>query len=156
MSENDVQIVRLEPMRVASAYGFGESPELEAWEKILDFARSKGLLEQPGSYRFFGFNNPNPSPGSPNYGYEQWITVGPEIEAEGDIEIKEFPGGLYATTRCEGVGNIEATWRRLLRWFEDSAYTKPPNFLECLEELLTPPSLPYEEYVFDLYLPIAQ
>ena len=39
MSDNDVQIVRLEPMRVASAYGFGESPELEAWEKILDFAR---------------------------------------------------------------------------------------------------------------------
>lgn len=156
MSENDVQIVRLEPMRVASAYGFGESPELEAWQKILDFAESQGLLEQPGSYRFFGFNNPNPSPGSPNYGYEQWITVGPEIEAEGDIEIKEFPGGLYAATRCKGVSNIEAEWRRLLRWFEDSAYTKPPNFLQCLEELLTAPSLPYEDYVFDLYLPIAQ
>ena len=43
--------------------------------------------------RFFGFNNPNPSPGSPNYGYEQWLTVGPEVQAEGGIVIKEIPPG---------------------------------------------------------------
>ena len=31
MSELEVRIVTLEPMRVASAHGFGEQPEEQAW-----------------------------------------------------------------------------------------------------------------------------
>jgi hypothetical protein len=85
MSELQVRIVQLEPMRVASALGYGESPEPQAWEKILAFAEAKGL--DPGEARFFGFNNPSPSPGSPNYGYEQWMTVGPDVEGEEEITI---------------------------------------------------------------------
>ncbi|NIW49114.1 MAG: MerR family transcriptional regulator, partial [Gammaproteobacteria bacterium] len=69
MSELPVRIVKLEPMTIASTYGFGEQPEIEAWEKLLSWAREIGLSLK--DHRFFGFNNPNPSPGSPNYGYEQ-------------------------------------------------------------------------------------
>jgi hypothetical protein len=47
-------------------------------------------------------------------------------------------------------------WRDLVLWFEDSPYKKPPHWHECLEELLTPPDVPFDEYVFDLYLPIAE
>ena len=145
--------MQLEPMRVASALGFGTSPEPEAWSKILAFAAAKGIDTEEA--RFFGFNNPNPSPGSPNYGYEQWITVGPEVEAEGEITIKEIPARRYAVAHCEGLSTIGEVWRQLVLWFEDSAYRKPSHWCECLEELLTPPGTPYEEYVFDLYLPIA-
>ena len=88
MSENEVRIEKLEPMQVASAYGFGEQPELEAWEKILAWAKEKGYADL-SQHRFFGFNNPNPSPGSPNYGYEFWIVVGPDVEPEGEIKIVE-------------------------------------------------------------------
>ena len=153
MSDLEVRIVQLEPMRVASALGFGTSPEPEAWSKILAFAAAKGIDTEEA--RFFGFNNPNPSPGSPNYGYEQWITVGPEVEAEGEITIKEIPARRYAVAHCEGLSTIGEVWRQLVLWFEDSAYRKPSHWCECLEELLTPPGTPYEEYVFDLYLPIA-
>ena len=38
MTELVVQIVKLEPMRMISAYGFGAEPELIAWEKINHFA----------------------------------------------------------------------------------------------------------------------
>ena len=85
MGELDVRIVKLEPMRVASAYGFGTSPEEEAWGKLLAWARAKDLLNE--DVRFFGFNNPNPSPGSPNYGYEQWMTVGQDVEPEGRVVL---------------------------------------------------------------------
>ena len=156
MTELQVRIVRLEPMRVASAQGFGEHPEAVAWDQILSFARAKGLMEDLSAHRFFGFNTPNPSPGSPNYGYTQWMTVGPDVEAEGEVEIKEVPSGLYAVTRCKGLDTIGEDWKRLVTWFADSAYKKPANFYECLEELLTPPDAAYEEYVFDLYLPIAE
>jgi AraC family transcriptional regulator len=85
VSELEVRIVDMEPMRVASAHGFGEHPEDLAWQRMLAFAQAQGLDTE--SVRFFGFNNPNPSPGSPNYGYEQWMTVGPEVEAGGEIVI---------------------------------------------------------------------
>ena len=39
MSKLDVRIVRLEAMRVASAYGFGASPEGIAHEKIQTFLK---------------------------------------------------------------------------------------------------------------------
>jgi hypothetical protein len=42
MSELEIRIVELEPMRVASVYGFGESPELQAWEKLIAWAGPKG------------------------------------------------------------------------------------------------------------------
>ncbi len=154
MSGLEVRIAQMEPMRVACSHGFGESPEGEAWDKILAFARSKGV--DTGQARFFGFNNPDPSPGSPNYGYEQWMTVGPDVKAEGEIIIKEIPSRLYAVTRFKGLSNIGEVWKQLVLWFEDSRYKKPSHWHQCLEELLTPPGTPFDECVFDLHLPIVE
>jgi DNA gyrase inhibitor GyrI len=152
MSELSVRIVKLEPMIVASAYGFGEQPEMQAWETLLAWARSKGF--KLAEHRFFGFNNPSPSPGSPNYGYEQWITVMPgEKHAEG-IEIKEFSGGLYVVTRCEGLQNISNIWKQLAIWREESEYNEAPH--QWLEECFTPEAARLEDYVFDLYAPISE
>jgi effector-binding domain-containing protein len=57
---------------------------------------------------------------------------------------------------CEGLSTIGQVWKDLVTWFEDSPYKKPPHCYEGLEELLTPPDVPFEEYAFDLYLPIAE
>ena len=73
MTTETVQIVTLEPMRVASAWAFGPNPEEMAWQKLVAWAESHDLLST--GHRVFGFNNPNPSVGSPNYGYEYWLTV---------------------------------------------------------------------------------
>lgn len=153
MSELNVRIVEMGPMRVASAHGFGASPEVLAWKKILDYAEAKGLNFE--DTRFFGFNDPNPSPGSPNYGYEQWMVVGEDVEGEGEVVIKEIPARRYAVLRCESLDVIGQRWQQLVTWFEDSPYRKPAHYHQCLEELLTAPDAPYEEYVFDLYLPIV-
>jgi AraC family transcriptional regulator len=157
MNELDVRIVRLEPTRVASFWGFGESPENKAWEKLLAWARPRGLLDDLEKHRLFGFNNPCPSGGSPNYGYEVWIVVDPDTEPEGDARILGFDGGLYAVTRCvvpkgqfEVIGD---TWRKLVTWREDSKYRCGTH--QCLEESL-PMDLPDTEFVLDLYLPIAE
>ena len=115
-----VRIVRLAPMWAVSAYGFGSSPEELAWLTLLDWAKAGGLLDVEPGPRFFGFNNPNPAPGSPNYGYEQWMTIGPEIAGRAGVTIKEFAGGLYAVTRCEGLQTITDTWHRLATWCEGS------------------------------------
>jgi len=154
MSDIDVRILRLEPMRVASAYGFGDGPEGKAWDQLLTWAKGKGLLENPTAHRFFGFNNPDPSPASPNYGYEQWMTVETGLQPEGEIRVKDFPGGLYAVTHCR-LSRIGETWQQFVAWREDSRY-KPAHH-QWLEECLTPPlSGEIGDLEFDLYMPVAE
>ena len=150
MAEGDVRIVELAPMRVAAALGFGPEPETEAWDKLMTWARATNHLD--GTQRYFGFNNPNPMPGSPNYGYEQWMTVGPDTEPLADVEIKDFEGGRYAVLRCDGLATIEEDWGRLAAWVESSPHRIDQRC--CLEELLSSPVLPYTEWVFDLHVAI--
>lgn len=153
MNELEVRIERLEPSRVAYAYGFGSSPEEQASNTLRAWAKEKGLFDDPQAHRFFGFDNPSPSPGSPNYGYELWVTVAADVAAEGEVKIKEFAGGLYAVTRFKGLSNIGRVWKELVTWCENSEYKFAHH--SGLEELLTSPDVPFEEYIFDLYLPIA-
>lgn len=153
MDAFEVRIVELTPMRVASVLGFGEQPEYQAWKKLQDFASGRGYFKDRKEHRIFGFNNPDPSAGSPNYGYEYWICVEPDTQAEGDAQIKEFEGGLYAVAHCEiRAGNfqvITATWKRLVEWVDDSNYH--PAGHQWLEEHLSPPG---ENFSLDLYMPI--
>ena len=157
MTELEVHIVKLEPMRVASVYGFGENPEEIAWEKLERWATSKGFMDDPEHHPIFGFNNPDPSPGSPNYGYEFWMAVGPEFEPEEGVRILGFSGGLYAVTRCN-VGeapyeSIPRTWQQLVEWQENSRYRRGRH--QWLEQHIEVKEMPHE-FALDLHLPIAE
>jgi DNA gyrase inhibitor GyrI len=155
MSKLDVHIVKLEPMLVASAYGFGSSPEEMADDKMMAFLKAKDMLEGYGTKRrHFGFNNPNPAPGSPNYGYELWVEVEKGTEPQGDIRIVYFPGGLYAVTRFENVDNIGRVWGELVQWMEASKYKEA--YRQELENLHNPLETDPAKFVFDLYLPVSE
>jgi len=150
---SDVQVVQLELMRVASAWGFGPNPEELAWKKLLAWAESRGMLDDPENHRVFGFNNPNPSEGSPNYGYEFWITVGPEVEPEGEIRVLDFRGGSYAVLAFEDSGGdpyetIPAAWKELDVWVAENKRQHGNH--QWLEEH----SL--EGKLLNLYYPLAQ
>jgi DNA gyrase inhibitor GyrI len=165
MSDIEVRIVRLEPTRVASAHGFGEQPEIEAWNILLSWVKSMGMLDNLKEHRFFGFNNLDPSPGSPNYGYEQWLIVDPHVEGEGDVTTKDFLGGLYAVAGCT-LSNIGESWKQLVTWVEGSKYAMGNQ--QCLEECLNPEIFITSEGIaaidetmlekinFDLYLSISE
>mgnify|MGYP000891446691 CR=1 FL=1 len=110
MSELQVEIVRLAPMQVASFYGFGREPEFQAAAKMLAWAEPRMLYDEGAGHRVFGFNNPSPTAGSPNYGYEFWLELkdgeAAAAAAEpsaGDMELKSFGGGLYAVARCRAT-----------------------------------------------------
>jgi DNA gyrase inhibitor GyrI len=152
-----VNIVKLEPMRVASVLSFGREPENEAWAKLIAWAKPKGLLDDREHHRIFGFNNPDPAPGSPNYGYEFWIAVGPDAQLEGEVEIKDFAGGLYAVARCEVQGKpyetIPAAWKKLVLWRENSPYKGAGH--QWLEEHVSGQNTG-DDWNLDLYLLIAE
>jgi DNA gyrase inhibitor GyrI len=157
MKELEVQIVKLEPLRVVKTLGFGPNPEELAWKKLEGWFRQNNIVENLKAHRFFGFNNPGPTPGSPNYGYEQWATT--EEKPAGELEIMDFPGGLYAVTHCK-LANITETWRQLVLWRENSPYQT--GYHQWLEECLTPEifltdtGIAPEEAEFKLYLPVKQ
>jgi DNA gyrase inhibitor GyrI len=150
--ELDVRIVRLEPMNVAATLGFGESPEGAAIEQMAAYAAACGMEYGSAEHRVFGFNNPNPSEGSPNYGYEVWMVVGPEARPAKNVEIKDFAGGLFAVTRVKGVENIFPGWQKLTAWVEASKYRVRGTL--CLEEQVSPPDATLEGLTLDLYEPV--
>ncbi|MFC2107876.1 effector binding domain-containing protein [Candidatus Bipolaricaulota bacterium] len=156
MVQLKVDIVDLPAMRVASALGFGKEPETQAWEMIRAFAEKAGIDQRAEENFTYGFNNPNPSPGSENYGYEIWLPVDSSVEAVEPVRIKQFPGGKYATTRFTGLSNIGRVWKELVAWVEDSPYAFGPNCCQCLEKALSPFEQDIEEWVFELYLSVAE
>jgi len=157
MSNIEVRIVKLPPMRVACVNGFGDGPEGIAFDKMKAWAAAHNLLGKP--YRLFGYNNPNPSPGSPNYGYDVWITVDESVQTNGESRIIDFPGGLYAVTRME-VKNpgdeIPSTWQKLVKWMENSKYRHGRH--QWLEEHIGPleEMSDAQPFTLDLHLPIAE
>lgn len=154
MNPHDVRIVKLESTRVAVFYGFSKTPEDDAHKQCIAWLKEMGLLDQPNSYRHFGFNNPDPTPGSPNYGYEIWIPIDTDKDIGENLKTKEFPGGLYGVTRCESLSTIGKDWKRLIAWREASQYNLGSH--QCLEELLTKYPSNEGDYSFDLYIPIVE
>ena len=125
METENVEIVTLPRLRVASGWGFGTGPEEIAWAKLEAWARPLGLLDAAEA-RVFGFNNPNPSAGSPNYGYEFMVTVGPDAQPGPEIRIGELAGGTYAVmpavVKTDPGTDIPAAWRRLDGWVAEHGY----------------------------------
>lgn len=158
MSDLEVRILRLEPMRVASVRVVSESPEVDAWGKLCSWAEPKGLLRDDTQHPIFGFNNPSPSPEIKEYGYELWIKVGADIESERGIEVKDFPGGLYAVTTCSLINdpsdrNIIETWKALWNWVKSSKYKwRRTHELEKVHD----PMASEKDLILDLYLPIEE
>jgi len=157
MEQLEVSIVTLPPMRVACINGFGESPEGQALEKMKAWAKLSNLYGKP--YRLFGFNNPDPTPGSPNYGYDVWLTLDSTVEVKGEARLLEFPGGLYAVTRCEvnkPWEDIPSTWQKMVKWMETSRFHHGRH--QWLEEHIGALEVmeANQPFALDLYLPIEE
>jgi DNA gyrase inhibitor GyrI len=154
--ELNVRVVRLEPMRVACVNGYGEGPEGIAFNKMRAYVKEKGLNRDGKVHRFFGFNNPNPSAGSPNYGYDVWVTVDADTQSEGEVKVFEFPGGLYAVLSIRPVTGeeIPSAWQKLVTWLENSPYRGARH--QWLEEHIGNIELEFPNLTLDLYLPIAE
>ena len=150
LTELEVKIVELEPMRVASFRAVSESPENDAFQKLYAWTQSKGLLDDLKKHPVYGFDNPSPSPGKKNYGYEFWIKIDDEYE-DHEVEIKDVPEAKYAVTTCYNLKDIGETWKRLDEWALINGYEM--GEAQCLEKAHDP-AASEEEVVLDLYLSI--
>lgn len=163
MADFEARIEVLEPIMIASVHAFGESPEQKAWEKMEAWAGPIGLLDDIGRHPVFGFNNPDPSLDSDEYGYEFWLVVDSEVESKPGIELKRFEGGLYAVTTCNLSDEVNSefflsegyleSWKKLYDWVEESSFKQGGH--QALEKPLDP-RVAESELVLDLYFPIEK
>jgi AraC family transcriptional regulator len=158
MDDQEVKIVTLPAMRVVSFYAYSTTPELDAWGKLVRWAKAHGCWQELPTTRVFGLDNPSQTEGSPNHGYEFWLTVSPDVQPDEKIKIKEFSGGLFGVLHCEVNADpwdiIPAAWHKLVKWLESSHYQEGNN--PCLEEHLTRFDTNDHGFSLDLYLPISE
>ena len=162
MKEMEVRIERLETMRAAYTHVLSDTPEEDSGKKIMEWAKPKGLLAKGSEARLFGRNTyptDNPEP----HGYEFFLTVGPDIKPEGDIEIEEIPGGLYAVLRFKDLNYIGEAWRYMWKWIEESEYEHiswqkgEHGWVNGFEEHLNwHEQKPQNEWIFDLWVQLKE
>ena len=153
MKQKNIEIITLPPFKAVSFYGFGENPEDIAYQAVSQWLTKHNLYAE-NKFRSFGFNNPDPSQGSPNYGYEAWIVPTEDFSADTENKIIEYQGGLYATIYCPSLDVIGQRWQELVNWRESSGYYHASH--QWLEELHTPWEKTKTNLDFTLYLPIKK
>lgn len=129
----NVRIVLLPACTVASYHFMGENPEETVGAQMDKFVRQSQLYELKPDARLFGFNHPNPSANSPQYGYEDWVTIPEDMEVPAPLVKKHFAGGLYAAHTIK-FGDFHE-WNLLHKWVIDNEkYTS--NYSEQGEEIM--------------------
>ena len=136
---NDVRIIYLPPMTVASSRFIGENPEETAQERIDRFVLESGLIKVKPDLRVLGFDNPSPGENEKHYGYEFWVTIPEEMNVQEPLEKKTFSGGLYAA-HCINMGNFNE-WKDFYEWIKNNSEyeideREPSGMSGCLEEHL--------------------
>ncbi len=157
---NDVRLVKLPRMIIASYSALSETPENDCWEKIASLINEYSLNQKPGFRHFgFGYNN---SKGE--YGYEMWVTVPESFEVPKPFVRKEFCGGLFAALPTY-LSIIGERWDQLNEWIKESEEYEvdwqPDNLREYLEECMDYETFNSQETEeskkqLDLLLPIKQ
>ncbi|MGF7048110.1 DNA-binding transcriptional MerR regulator/DNA gyrase inhibitor GyrI [Paenibacillus sp. DS2015] len=135
----NVRIIYLPPATVASIHFHCDEPEAHANEVMNKFVREYNLCEIKQDLRHYGFNNPNPSSdtpaGSPDHGYEVWVTIPEDVVVPEPLTKKYFAGGLYAAHMIK-MGDFHE-WQWLCDWAQISEEYEPNwGEPECMDGLL--------------------
>lgn len=149
-----VRIIELKPMTVACYCHQSASPENDATAVLHRWAKAQGYIDQ-ASTRWFGFNNPSPTPGQAVYGYEVWVTLPEEVQPPAPIEAKRFGGGLYAVIPAF-MDEIPERWQKLVQWLKDNTHQYESAGHQWLEETISPGLKADENAQLDLYMPIRR
>lgn len=161
VKEMEVRLERLGTMRAAYTHAFSETPEEDAWKKMNEWAKPKGLFEEGAGTRVFGRNTyptDNPEP----HGYELYLTIGPDIKPKGGIKIREIPGGLYAVLRFKNLSNIREAWEHIWKWIKESEYEHigwkkgEYGWYNGFEEQINPLEESRREWIFDLWVQLKE
>jgi DNA gyrase inhibitor GyrI len=155
VTNQNIQIIQLGPMRVAIISAYGVSPEKEAWRKLIAHADLKKLIKNRNEHSVFGFSNSRPSPANSEFAYVFWVKVGLGFEPEKPLRIIDFSGGPYAVTRCliqdADYQKRWKEWKALNDWCKNQRIGAGHH--QTLEKYIRMDD-EFENLILDLYYPI--
>ena len=162
MKDMEVRVERLETMRAVHVHVLSDTPEEDAQKRIIEWAEARGLQEKRVKPRLFG-RNTHPTENPEPHGYEGYLTVSPDLEPEGDLEIKEVREGLYAVLRFNNLEKIHEAWQHLWDWIRESDYEYvgwkkgKHGWVNGFEEHLNwYEQKPQNEWAFDLWVQLKE
>lgn len=158
----EVRLERLKTVRATYTRSSSNTPEEDAKKRIIEWAKSKDLMEKKINARLFG-RNTYPTDKPEPHGYELYLTVDNDREIGGDAETREIPEGLYAVLRFTNLNKIREAWEKLWNWFNDSEY-KPVDWKKSEhgwvngfeEHVNWQDEKPQTEWIFDLWVQIKE
>jgi DNA-binding transcriptional MerR regulator len=128
----DVRIIYLPPMTVASSHYIGEDSEMHSGTVLDKFVKESGLLKIKPDTRHFGFNNPiqQADYGTSSSGYEMWVSIPENMKVPTPLKKLQFHGGLYAA-HVITFGNFDH-WGMLADWvMNNDKYASDWGSLRC-------------------------
>ncbi|MCE7746100.1 MAG: ArsR family transcriptional regulator [Candidatus Heimdallarchaeota archaeon] len=153
--ELEVQFIRLLPMRVVSFQAVSETPENDAWKKLREWAEPKEYFDDLDKNPIYGFNNPDPSPGKKEYGYEFWLVVDQDFTSD-EVTVKDVPESFNVVTRCnveDPARDIGEAWKKILQWIKKHKIKMAGR---CGIEKVIVPSHSGEGFILDIYIPVEE
>jgi len=90
----NVRVVYVPPMTIASVYCTGENSEEKAWQAITDFVTQSNLIEVKPDLRVFKIPYINATGNS--FGDEAWVSIPDTLAIPAAFVKKRFLGGQYA------------------------------------------------------------
>ncbi|MEJ2745600.1 MAG: GyrI-like domain-containing protein, partial [bacterium] len=121
-----VEVKEIPSHRVAyvrSKNGYEEKAIHYAYETLCNWAGPRGLLGPDAKFIGASYDNPEITPVS-KCRYDACIAIGDDVNVEGPISVKVFPGGKYAVYRWRGrPRDVGPVFQSLMgEWFPTSGY----------------------------------
>jgi len=127
----NVRVVYVPPMTVASTFYTGENSEEKAWQAMTNFIMQSNLIEVKPDLRVFKIAHANATGHS--FGDEVWVSVPSTFDIPPPFEKKKFLGGQYAAHVLDNNGFEVALG--LQDWINESEkyqYDYDGNLLRCI------------------------
>ncbi len=152
-----IEVKKLERTRVAFVRHVGPYHEVgETWERLCDWAGKECLFGD--EHRYFGASYDDPEiTDSARLRYDACVTVAGEVQADGEIGVREIPAGRYAVALHVGpYENFSGTYAAIYRdYFAESG--KEPGAPPCLEFYLNDPNgTEPEDLLTEVWVPIEE
>ena len=98
----NVRVVYVPPMTVASIFCSGDNSESKVWQLITDFTLKSDLITIKPDLRVFKIAHQNAT--GDNFGDEAWVSIPADFEIPKNFTKKEFLGGQYAAHVLDNNG----------------------------------------------------
>ncbi len=155
-SAMDVRLETFSPQHIAFVRHVGPYEQVgQTWSKLMSWAGPRGLLGP--QTRPFGLSYDDPAVTPPDkVRYDACINVGPAARAEGEVGVRDLPGGEYAVAVHRGsYDRLNETYAMLYgQWLPASGRrpADPPSIERYLNDpRMTPP----EQLLTEVCIPLA-